>query len=86
MLIINDKVTYRKVEDSILVITPWDNAMHTVEDVGLYIFESLIDEKSKDLMLKEIVDSYEIEENIAEKDLNEFIGSLIEKEIFIEGV
>jgi len=52
-------------------------------------YPEVITAKSKEKkirLLKEIVDSYEIEENVAKKDLDEFIDSLIEKEIFIEGV
>ena len=86
MLLINGKITYREVDDSILVITPWDNAIHTVENIGKYIFENLIDGKNKESILDNIVNNYDVEKEIAKKDLDEFVSSLIEKEIFIEEV
>ncbi len=84
MIKLNDKVTYRKIEDSILIITPWDNAMHTLEDIGKLIFEALIDAKEKGDILQEILDNYDVELVEAKNDLEQFIDSLIEKEIFIE--
>ncbi len=86
MIKLNEKITYREVEDSILIITPWDNAMHTIEDTGKLIFELLLDGKNKTEILKKILEDYEVELVNAEKDLNEFIDSLVKKEIFIEEV
>lgn len=84
MMKLNSKITYREIEDSILIITPWDNAMHTLEDTGKLIFEALIDAKEKSEILQEILDNYDVELVDAKNDLEQFIDSLIKKEIFIE--
>jgi len=86
MLIINSQITYRVVEDSMLIITPWNNAMHNIENTAKYIFEALLENKSEKLIIEEIVKKYDVDKVIAEKDFNEFIDSLIEKKIFIKEV
>jgi len=86
MLIINNQITYRVVEDSMLIITPWNNAMHTIDNIAMYIFEALLEKKSEDYIAKEIVKKYDVDMSTAKKDLNDFIDSLIEKKIFIKEV
>jgi hypothetical protein len=86
MIKLNDKVTYRKVEESILIITPWDNAMHTLDDVGALIFDLLLSNKSNHDIANEIIDKYDIDIDTAENDLKELIDSLIKREIFIQEV
>ena len=86
MIKLNDKVTYRKVEESILIITPWDNAMHTLDDVGVLIFDLLLKNKNNNDIIIEIIDKYDIDINTAENDLKDLIDSLIKREIFIQEV
>jgi DNA-binding ferritin-like protein (Dps family) len=86
MIRLNEKITYREIEDSILIITPWDNAMHTLENIAKLIFEALLNNKNKKEILDEILDTYDVDKVKAQEDLDEFIDSLIKREIFIREV
>jgi len=83
---LNNKITYREIDDSILIITPWDNAMHSLEDIAKLIFELLVDNKNQNEILQEIINNYDVDITEAKKDLNEFIDSLIIRKIFIQEV
>jgi len=80
---INELITYREVEDSIVIITPWNNAMHFIEETGKLIFEELLNGKNEDEILNRILEVYDVDRNEAEKDLAEFIEELKIKEIFV---
>ena len=81
---LNDLITYREVEDSVIIITPWDNAMHILEDTGKFIFENMLKGVDEERMLDMIIEEYDVSKDEAKKDLNEFINSLKFKKIFIE--
>lgn len=82
MFFINPKITFRDLDDAILIITPWDQKMHTLEFLGREIFLLMKESKTKDEILNYIIENYDISKDIAEQDLNSFLDELIKKEIF----
>ncbi|MBN2695223.1 PqqD family protein [bacterium] len=82
MFFINPKITFRDLDDAILIITPWDQKMHTLEFLGREIFLLMKESKTKDEILNYIIENYDVSKDIAEQDLNSFLNELIKKNIF----
>ena len=82
-MVLNDKITFREIDNSILIITPWDNSMHVIENVGKDILNLIIEKKEKNEIVEEIVNIYDISESIARDDIDSFIDDLVKKDILI---
>ena len=54
------------------------NGMITMDEVGVTIWKCLEQEMTEDEILREILDNFEVEENVAREDLTEFLEKLKE--------
>lgn len=57
------------------------NGLITVNELGAFIWNNIEKVNSEEDILKLILDEYEVEENIAREDLNEFLDKLKGAEI-----
>lgn len=57
------------------------NGLITVNELGAFIWNNIEKVNSEENILKLILDEYEVEENIAREDLNEFLNKLKAAEI-----
>lgn len=57
------------------------NGLITVNELGAFIWNNIEKVNSEENILKLILDEYEVEENIAREDLNEFLNKLKATEI-----
>ena len=57
------------------------NGLITVNELGAFIWNNIEKVNSEEDILKLILDEYEVEENIAREDLNEFLNKLKVTEI-----
>lgn len=57
------------------------NGMFILTEVGAFIWDLLPTAESEEELLKAILEEYDVEQEIAEKDLNEFLGKLRQMEI-----
>ncbi|EKY29819.1 PqqD family protein [Clostridium celatum] len=57
------------------------NGLITVNELGAFIWNNIEKVNSEEDILKLILDEYEVEENIAREDLNEFLNKLKAAEI-----
>ena len=57
------------------------NGLITVNELGAFIWNNIEKVNSEEDLLKLILDEYEVEENIAREDLNEFLNKLKAAEI-----
>ena len=57
------------------------NGLITVNELGAFICNNIEKVNSEEDILKLILDEYEVEENIAREDLNEFLNKLKAAEI-----
>lgn len=57
------------------------NGLITVNELGAFIWNNMEKVNSEEDILKLILDEYEVEENIAREDLNEFLNKLKAAEI-----
>lgn len=60
------------VSDSGFLFNPLTGDSFSVNPIGQEIIKSFQENKSEDEILKKILDQYRIDENTAEKDLNDF--------------
>ena len=60
------------------------NGMITVNDLGLVLWELLQNDITEDEMVEKVLEEYEIDEQTARSDIQEFIGSLVKAGIIKE--
>lgn len=83
---INQKFVHRKIAGENLLIPVGKssnlfNGIMTMNDMGVFIWENLKEVESEDEMLQKILSEYEIDENTAKQDLDEFLGKLRQVDI-----
>ena len=57
------------------------NGLIAINDLGKFIWENIESSKDEDELLQRILDEYEVDEDIAKADLDEFLGKLKEIDI-----
>lgn len=57
------------------------NGMITMDMVGVTIWKCLEREMTEEEILREVLDSFEVEENVAQSDLTEFLEKLKEADL-----
>lgn len=79
---INPKIIYRVVDESVIIITPWNNGLHTTTEIGGIIIKGLVEEQDEETILTKILDQFDISKETALLDMNMFIATLINQKIF----
>lgn len=74
---IREEVSYRELEDELLVISPQDDELYTFNGVGRLLWESLIAGKTSTEMSQALVATYQIDIATAQADVAEFVSSLL---------
>ena len=57
------------------------NGMITVNETGVFLWEQLVKGTTKEKLLRTMVETYEVTQKEAEKDIDEFLNILYENEI-----
>ena len=57
------------------------NGLIMLNDMGVYIWENIDKVDNKDEMLKRILNEYEVEEDVAKSDMDEFLDRLVQANI-----
>ena len=57
------------------------NGLITLNEVGLFLWERLQDDITKDDLLKDVLSEYDVDKETALQDIEEFLESLIQKGI-----
>lgn len=57
------------------------NGLITLNEVGLFLWEKLQNDITKDDLLKEVLSEYDVDKQTALQDIEEFLESLMEKGI-----
>ncbi len=77
----NAQAAWQAVEDNIVVVTPQTKKIHILSGAGGKIWQLLETPQEQSVLVKEVVDEYEVDIQQAEKDIEAFIQELIEKDI-----
>lgn len=86
---IKDGYLVREIADSYVVVPVGERVIDfkgimTLNDTGYFIWNCLSEDKSFDELLKLILDEYEVDENIARADLEEFLRKALESGVLEE--
>jgi len=64
------------ISDSGFIFNPSTGESYTVNPIGAEILTMLKEDKDKEAIKKKIIEKYQTEENIFEKDFHDFVGML----------
>jgi hypothetical protein len=78
---IKPDIAYRKINDEIFVVDSKNSYLHKIDSVGSFIFEKIKDGLDEEKIVKELVESYDVDFEVAFSDVKEFIEELIKKGI-----
>jgi len=76
-----DKYTVREIAEETIFMADEGDELHTLDEVGSFIWKAIDGNKSLLTILNEICDEYDVERTVAENDLMKFINELAEKGI-----
>lgn len=87
---INENFVIRQIADEYIIVPIGEtvlnfNGMITVNEIGRFIWEQLQEDLTKEEVLKRIIGEYEVDEQTASTDLDEFLvrlqeGGLLQQE------
>lgn len=88
-MLIKDGYLVREIADSYVVVPVGERVIDfkgimTLNDTGYFIWNCLSEDKSFDELLKLILDEYEVDENTARTDLEEFLRKARESGVLEE--
>jgi hypothetical protein len=78
---IKPDIAYRKINDEIFIVDSKNSYLHKIDSVGSFIFEKIKDGLDEEKIVKELVESYDVDFEVAFSDVKEFIEELIKKGI-----
>jgi len=78
---IKPDIAYRKINDEIFIVDSKNSYLHKINSVGSFIFEKIKDGLDEEKIVKELVESYDVDFEVAFSDVKEFIEELIKKGI-----
>ena len=81
IIVRNNKTAWQTVEDKIIAVTPQNKRIHILSGAGAVIWQSLQEPKSIAQLVDSIRDEFEVERQQAERDAQEFVQELLNKEI-----
>jgi Coenzyme PQQ synthesis protein D (PqqD) len=75
----SSKVAYRNIEDQVVLIDPEGENVMILTEVGSFIWNLLDGNMDQALLLDKILEQFDVEREIAEKDLQSFLDQLEER-------
>lgn len=60
------------------------NGLITVNEVGAFLWEYLQEDTTKEQLINTVLDEYEVEREVVEKDVDEFLQELLDAQIICE--
>ena len=81
MIKVSDSISVRKVENEIFIFDRKTSTIHSLNRVGSFIWELLTENVAVDEITEKLCNKFEIDEETAERDKEEFIRELEEKKL-----
>ena len=80
-MVINEEFVLREIAGDFILVPVGDTALHfngliTVNEVGAFLWERLKKETTREQLIKDVLEEYEVEEKIVEKDVDDFLSEL----------
>ena len=73
----------RELGDELIIISENGSEMHTVDEIGSFIWKNINGKNTIQSIVDRICNEYEVKKQIAQKDLMNFIKSLINKKLIL---
>lgn len=91
MIQLNGDYVLRQIGDDYIIVPVGKtalsfNGMITVNETGAFLWGHLVNGINRDKLLQRLVDTYEVTQEEAERDLSEFLNILYDNMILIEEV
>ncbi len=81
---INKDIVVRMIEDNCYLVDAGNHILHRMNETGTLMFTQMKKNSSLRDIVKAVCENYDVGEGEAEKDLNEFINILKEKNILMQ--
>jgi DNA polymerase III delta prime subunit len=81
---VSDKVVFREIEDKIVLINLDTGFYYSLNELGRFIFNEILKKREIVNIVDEIQDTYEVPEEEAREDLQEFLQSLKAEKIVVQ--
>lgn len=79
----NPDTPARTVEGEAIVITPEDSTLHTLNETATFIWDRADGTRTLEAITQEMLETYEVEEQILRTDAQEFVTLAVEKGLMI---
>ena len=86
MLKLDKEYVLRQIGDDYVIVPVWKaamgfNGMITVNETGAFLWEQLVEGINKEELLQTMVETYEVTQEEAERDIDEFLDVLYKNNI-----
>lgn len=81
MFTVSDTVSTRKIGDELFIFDRKLSKIHALNKVGTCIWECIHEGCSKNEITARIMERFEVDRNLAENDLEEYISELLDKKL-----
>lgn len=79
----NPGCTIREIGEGLVILVPEVTTTHSLEDLGVFIWNRIDGERRLDTVLGDILDEYDVDEETARTDLLVFIDELVEAKLLV---
>lgn len=79
--VINDEYIIRHIANETMIMSEDGNEIHVLDETGSFIWKSIDGVRSFDEILEQIINEYDVTEEVAKNDLINFLQELSTKKI-----
>ena len=80
----NEKCPVRPLDDGLIIMSPTGDTTHSLEDLGVFIWNLLDGERKLQYVLENILEEYDVPEDSARTDLLQLITQMQESDLIFE--
>lgn len=81
MFIINPEISVKKIADEIFMYNRQQSLIHSFNETGALILESIQEQKNIEQICQKVVSQYEIDPHEAQEDILQFLEALLQQNI-----
>jgi len=80
----NDKCPVRSLDDGLIIMSPTGETTHSLEDLGVFIWNLLDGQRSLQNVLETILEEYDVDEDQARDDLLQLITQMQASDLILD--
>lgn len=77
----NEDAACRIIESQAVILTTEDGRLHTLNEVGTFIWELLDGKRATEEIIAKVPERFDVDKKGAEKDVNFFLGDLMRRHL-----